>query len=320
MPAQQQHDQQRLAHEAMPLDEGGPTRAPLAGAGAGLQTATEAAVQAAARTGGVRISNVSKSFGTDESRTLVLDGIDLSVGMGEFVSVIGPSGCGKSTLLKVIAGLTDADGGEVTVDGNPVSAATKNKMIGLVPQSPALMPWRTVLDNVTLPMSVNRGANGGRSMRDPVELLESFGLGHAIDKYPAQLSGGMQQRVAIARAFVFDPSVLLMDEPFSALDEMNRDQQRMGLLDFWQSNRKAVIFITHSVPEAIMLSDRIVVMAAHPGRIAEIIDVDLPRPRSVDDYATDEFRDLEGIVRAKLRAVMEPGAADAAAGGTGETR
>jgi NitT/TauT family transport system ATP-binding protein len=126
-----------------------------------------------------------------------------------------------------------------------------------------------------------------------------------MDRYPAQLSGGMQQRAAIARAFVFDPDILLMDEPFSALDEMNRDQQRMGLLDFWQSNQKSVLFVTHSVPEAIMLSDRIVLMAAHPGRIAEIIDVDLPRPRNEALYATDAFRDLEGYVRNALRKVME---------------
>jgi NitT/TauT family transport system ATP-binding protein len=255
--------------------------------------------------GGVRISGVTKSYGAEGARTVVLDDVDLTIRMGEFVSVIGPSGCGKSTLLKVVAGLIDADVGTVTVDGSSIATAAQDKMVGLVPQSPALLPWRTVLDNVTLPIAVNRQANAGKTLRDPREILERFGLGHAIDKYPSQLSGGMQQRVAIARAFVFDPSVLLMDEPFSALDEMNRDQQRLGLLDFWQSNRKAVLFVTHSVPEAIMLSDRIVVMAAHPGRIAEIIDVDLPRPRDADVYATDEFRDLEGRVRATLRGVME---------------
>ncbi|WGW13252.1 ABC transporter ATP-binding protein [Saxibacter everestensis] len=254
---------------------------------------------------GVRIHGIWKSYGTGDTRSVVLEGIDLAIQRGEFVSVIGPSGCGKSTLLKVIAGLTDANGGDVTIDGSSVRSAAKNKMIGLVPQSPALLPWRTVLDNVRLPMKVNRRANGGRNLRSPEDILHSFGLGQAIDKYPAQLSGGMQQRVAIARAFVFDPSVLLMDEPFSALDEMNRDQQRLGLLDFWQSNRKTVLFVTHSVPEAIMLSDRIVVMAAHPGRIASIIDVNLPRPRDADVYATDEFRDLEGEVRSTLRAVME---------------
>ncbi len=253
---------------------------------------------------GVQVSGVSKSFGADGARTLVLDNVSLTIKKGEFVSVIGPSGCGKSTLLKVIAGLSEADEGIVTVDGKTVRAATKEKSIGLVPQSPALLPWRTVLDNVTLPITVNRQANVGRNLRDPKEILESFGLGKAIDKYPAQLSGGMQQRVAIARAFVFDPTVLLMDEPFSALDEMNRDQQRLGLLEFWQSNRKSVMFVTHSVPEAIMLSDRIIVMAAHPGRIADVIDVNLPRPRDADVYATDEFRDLEGLVRTTLQNVM----------------
>ncbi|GAA3878006.1 ABC transporter ATP-binding protein [Leifsonia kafniensis] len=254
---------------------------------------------------GVQVANVSKSFGPEGAKTLVLDDVSLSIHAGEFVSVIGPSGCGKSTLLKVIAGLSDADDGAVTIDGKTVASATKGKMIGLVPQSPALLPWRTVLENVTLPITVNPKANAGRTLRDPQEILESFGLGHAINKYPSQLSGGMQQRAAIARAFVFDPSVLLMDEPFSALDEMNRDQQRLGLLDFWQTNRKTVLFVTHSVPEAIMLSDRIIVMAAHPGRIADVIDVDLPRPRDADVYATDEFRDLEGAVRTSLQSVME---------------
>jgi NitT/TauT family transport system ATP-binding protein len=192
----------------------------------------------------------------------------------------------------------------VSINGKSVRDATRDKAVGLVPQAPALLPWRTIKENVTLPITINPSANSGRNLRDPEELLRSFGLGHAIDRYPSQLSGGMQQRAAIARAFVFDPEILLMDEPFSALDEMNRDQQRMGLLDFWQSNRKSVLFVTHSVPEAIILSDRIVLMAAHPGRIAEIIDVDLPRPRDEAMYASDAFRDLETRVRASLHKVM----------------
>ncbi|MBN9333116.1 ABC transporter ATP-binding protein [Devosia sp.] len=254
---------------------------------------------------GVQVSNITKSFGPDEARVTVLNGVSLTIRKGEFVSLIGPSGCGKSTLLKVVAGLSDADGGSVSINGKSVAEAARRKAIGLVPQSPALLPWRTILDNVSLPIKINPAANAGRTLRDPKEILTSFGLGKAMDRYPAQLSGGMQQRAAIARAFVFDPDILLMDEPFSALDEMNRDQQRMGLLDFWQSNQKSVLFVTHSVPEAIMLSDRIVLMAAHPGRIAEIIDVDLPRPRNEALYATDAFRDLEGYVRNALRKVME---------------
>lgn len=254
---------------------------------------------------GVEISQLSKRFGRSGNSVTVLDNVSLTIEPGEFVSVIGPSGCGKSTLLKVVAGLLEQNEGSVTIGGQPVRAAAKEKLIGLVPQAPALLPWRTVRDNVQLPVKVNTRANAGRTLRDPEELLRSFGLGHALNKYPGQLSGGMQQRVAIARAFAFDPAILLMDEPFSALDEMNRDQQRLGLLDFWQSNRKSVMFVTHSVPEAIMLSDRIVLMAAHPGRVAEVITVDLPRPRTEEAYASEAFRDLEGYVRDRLRAVME---------------
>ena len=259
----------------------------------------------AAQGAGVEVTNVSKSFGVDGAKVTVLDDVSLTIGRGEFVSVIGPSGCGKSTLLKVVAGLLDADSGTVTIDGESVTAASRDKKIGLVPQSPALLPWKTVRENVELPVRINRGANGDRALRDPAEVLSTFGLGHALKKYPGQLSGGMQQRAAIARAFVFDPAIMLMDEPFSALDEMNRDLQRIALLDFWQSNRKAVMFVTHSVPEAIMLSDRIVVMAAHPGRIAQVIDVNLPRPRTEEAYATDEFRELEAVVRGALRAQTE---------------
>ena len=253
---------------------------------------------------GVSIRNVSKSYLNNGMRTVVLDDVSLDIRAGEFVSVIGPSGCGKSTLLKIVSGLSEADSGKLSIGGESIKAATLSKHIGLVPQSPALLPWCTVRENVELPLKINQRANDGRALRDPIELLHSFGLGHVLDRYPGQLSGGMQQRVAIARAFVFDPTVLLMDEPFSALDEMNRDQQRLGLLDFWQSNRKSVFFVTHSVPEAIMLSDRIVIMAARPGRIAAIINVDLPRPRTEESYALDAFRDLEGHVRHTLHTAM----------------
>ena len=254
---------------------------------------------------GVVIEGVTKSFGTGEDRTLVLDGMSLTIARGEFVSLIGPSGCGKSTLLKIVAGLVQADEGRVAIDGESVRAATRDKLIGLVPQSPALLPWRTVLANVRLPIQLNKRANSDRALRDPEEVLRSFGLGSALKRYPAQLSGGMQQRVAIARAFVFDPGVLLMDEPFSALDELNRDHQRFGLLSFWQSNRKAVLFVTHSVPEAVMLSDRIVVMSTHPGRVHKIVQVKLPRPRDAVVYEHPDFHELETEVRLSLREVTE---------------
>jgi NitT/TauT family transport system ATP-binding protein len=253
----------------------------------------------------VLVDHVSKVFGSGASRVVVLDDISLSIGRGEFVTIIGPSGCGKSTILRVVAGLLKADSGSVTVDGETVSRATADKLIGLVPQSPALFPWRTVLANVRLPIQVNKSANSGRDLRDPVDVLTSFGLGDVLKRYPFQLSGGMQQRVAIARAFVFDPAILLMDEPFSALDELNRDQQRLELLSFWQSNRKAVLFVTHSVPEAVALSDRVIVMSARPGRIERVIDIDLPRPRSEAVYGDPEFRKLEDEIRATLRRITE---------------
>jgi len=254
---------------------------------------------------GVELRHIGKSFGHGAARTRVLDGISLSIGKGEFVSLIGPSGCGKSTLLNVVAGLVNADSGHVLINGKPVREASRDKAIGLVPQSSALLPWRSIVDNVRLPLTLNLPANAGRQLRDPEELLTCFGLGAAMHRYPAQLSGGMRQRASIARAFVFDPDVLLMDEPFSALDEINRDQQRMGLLDVWQSNQKSVLFVTHSVPEAIILSDRIVIMSTHPGRIAEIIEVNLPRPRDEAMYAGAAFRELEARVRRCLRKVME---------------
>jgi NitT/TauT family transport system ATP-binding protein len=257
--------------------------------------------------GGVRMEGVSKTFESGDGDNLVLDDVSLSVDRGEFVSLIGPSGCGKSTLLKLLAGLLEPDTGTIVVDGESVRAATRHKSIGLVPQSPALLPWRDVLSNVSLPLKLGRKTDEPRSLRDPVELLESMGLGHALKRYPAELSGGMQQRVAIARAFVFDPGVLLMDEPFSALDELNRDHQRMGLLRFWQSNRKAVVFVTHSVPEAVILSDRIIVMAAHPGRIIGVVDVHLPRPRDSEIFDNPEFSHVERRVRALLREASELG-------------
>jgi NitT/TauT family transport system ATP-binding protein len=259
------------------------------------------AVENAHRDGGVRLQGVSKSLGSGRDRQLVLDGISLTVGRGEFVSLIGPSGCGKSTLLKLVAGLIPPDDGRIEVDGESVQAATREKAIGLVPQSPALLPWRDVLGNVALPIQINRRANRDRALQDPEQVLTAMGLGSALTRYPAELSGGMQQRVAIARAFVSDPGVLLMDEPFSALDELTRDQQRLELLRFWQSNRKAVLFVTHSVTEAVTLSDRILVMSAHPGRIRGAIDVPLSRPRTSESFDSPEFHNVEREVRALLR-------------------
>lgn len=252
---------------------------------------------------GVDIVGVSKTFRDRGGVAVALEDVSLHVARGQFVTVIGPTGCGKSTLLGIVGGLIEPDGGSVSIFGEAPEKATLSKHIGFVPQSPALLPWRSVLDNVRLPLQVNRKAGGGRvhQNRDPVEILESFGLAGALGRRPHQLSGGMQQRVAIARALVFDPAILLMDEPFSALDELTREQQRHKLLDVWQSNRKTVIFVTHSVTEAVVLGDRVVVMSGMPGRVHAVVPVELPRPRAASVEISDEFRDVERRVRSALR-------------------
>ncbi len=249
------------------------------------------------------VEGVSKCFGGGDRRVVALDGVSMSVKRGDFVTVIGPSGCGKTTLLRIVGGLLGVDSGTVSIFGESVARAIEAKRIGFVPQSPALLPWRTVLDNVRLPLEVNKRAGGtaAHETADPVAVLESLGLGSVLHRRPAQLSGGMQQRVAIARAFVFDPPILLMDEPFAAVDELTRESLRHELLSIWQSNKKTVLFVTHSIPEAIALSDSVVVMSPHPGRIQRVIPVDLPRPRGDLIETTDAFHDLERQVRIEIR-------------------
>lgn len=275
------------------------------GGGTGSLSRERAMTQTGAQAPGycLDIAGVSKSFPSRNGPIPVLENITLRVGQGEFISLIGPTGCGKSTLLRVIAGLTRADSGTVSVFGESPDAAAAAKRIGFVPQSPALLPWRTVLENVKLPFQVNRNADRSRAVhyRDPAQTLEAFGLGAVLNRHPRQLSGGMQQRTAIARALVFDPSVLLMDEPFSALDELTREQQRHYLLDTWQSDQKTVVFVTHSVPEAVVLSDAVAVLSPQPGRIRAVIPVGLPRPRDRLVEATAAFHEVEHRVRAEMR-------------------
>ncbi|GCB49645.1 pyrimidine ABC transporter [Streptomyces sp. NL15-2K] len=261
----------------------------------------------------LELRSVHRVYGFGLSATNALDNVDLTVPPGRFVSLIGPSGCGKSTLLRIVAGLERPDRGEVRVHGVPPAQACAAKMIGLVPQSPALLPWLSVLRNVTLPQKMNKGAAGRRARiagfaergatadSDMRDLLVKAGLGEALDKLPAELSGGMQQRAAIVRAFGLRPDVLVMDEPFSALDEFTRESLQDQLLDLWDELKTTVLFVTHSVPEAVRLSDTVVVMAPRPGRIVDTIDVDLPRPRGERLFGERRFHEYEDLIRDRLR-------------------
>ncbi len=260
----------------------------------------------------LELRSVRRVYGFGSAATTALDDVHLTVPSGRFVSLIGPSGCGKSTLLRLVAGLERPDLGLVLVHGVTPAEACAAKMIGLVPQSPALLPWLSVLRNVTLPQKINRGAGKRReriadfaerrtAVPDMEELLVKAGLGDALHKLPAQLSGGMRQRAAIVRAFGLQPDVLVMDEPFSALDEFTRESLQDQLLDLWEELRTTVLFVTHSVSEAVRLSDTVVVMAPNPGRIVESIDVDLPRPRGERLFGERRFHEYEDLVRERLR-------------------
>ncbi|HET9046647.1 MAG TPA: ABC transporter ATP-binding protein [Casimicrobiaceae bacterium] len=218
--------------------------------------------------------------------TRALDPIDLTVATGEFVAIVGPSGCGKSTLLRLVAGLIAASAGSVVLFGDAVTRA--QTALGIVFQSPVLLEWRTILDNVLLQLEL-RGLDPKPGRERALALLASVGLGEFADRYPRELSGGMRQRAAIVRALIHDPPLLLMDEPFGALDALTREQMRVDLETLWMSTRKTVVFITHSVDEAVLLADRVVVMSPRPGRIERMLAVDLPRPRGLEARRAPAF-------------------------------
>ncbi|MCC7359679.1 MAG: ABC transporter ATP-binding protein [Anaerolineales bacterium] len=256
----------------------------------------------------ISIQGVSKAFGQGAAaRVLALENINLEVQAGEFIALLGPSGCGKSTLLRVIGDLISPTTGQVRVNGKPAPQARRDRDYGMVFQQATLYEWRSVSQNVQLPLEVMRYPKAQREARAQ-EMLRLVQLGDFGRHYPWQLSGGMQQRVAIARALAFSPSLLLMDEPFGALDEMTREHMQLELLHIWSQTRTTVVFVTHSIPEAVFLASRVVVMSPRPGRVAGIIAVDLPRPRGFDTREAPRFFEKITEVREVLRREEGPAA------------
>ena len=256
----------------------------------------------------VDLNGVGKVFGGD-SRVEALQDIRLSIHENDFVALIGPSGCGKSTLLRLIGDLVAPTTGSLTVNGKTPDQARLDREYGMVFQAATLLEWRTVLKNIELPLEVMDFAKDEREPRAR-EMLELVQLSDFGDSYPWQLSGGMQQRVAIARALAFRPSILLMDEPFGALDEMTRERMQLELLEIWRRTDTTVIFVTHSIPEAVFLAARVVVMSPRPGRITDVIDVRLPRPRTLDTRESPDFYEKLTEVREALRRSETNGGAD----------
>jgi NitT/TauT family transport system ATP-binding protein len=248
----------------------------------------------------VEIANLSVTYPAADAPTIALSAVDLAIAEGEFVALIGPSGCGKTTLLRVIADLEHATSGSVRVNGTSPEQARLARSYGYVFQAPALYPWRTALGNAMLPLEI---LGKPRHEREAIasRQLANVGLAGFENKYPWQLSGGMQQRVSIARALGFEPKILMMDEPFGALDEITRDRLNEQLLRLWQRERLTIIFVTHSIPEAAFLANRIVVMSPRPGRIVDIIESDLPADRTLDCRESSAFIDIAHRVRVALR-------------------
>jgi len=249
----------------------------------------------------VEIRGLSLTFQTADTPVVALSDIDLSIRRGEFVSFIGPSGCGKTTLMRVIADLVAPSSGQISVNGVSPEAARLKRAYGYVFQAPALYAWRNALRNVMLPLEVMGMPAEERKAR-AAKYLGMVGLLGFERKFPWQLSGGMQQRVSIARALAFEPDLLLMDEPFGALDEITRDHLNEQLLRLWRQTGKTVVFVTHSISEAVFLSNRIVVMSPRPGRILEVIDSTLPADRGLDARETTAFLEVAHRVRQALRA------------------
>jgi NitT/TauT family transport system ATP-binding protein len=254
----------------------------------------------------IRIDRIRKLFPTREGEVEALRDVSLHVAAGEFVAIVGASGCGKSTLLRMIAGLIQPSSGQVLLDGFPVTAPRAET--AMVFQAATLLPWADVLRNVTFPLRLMKQAGAGTEARARA-LLATAGLTGFELRLPRELSGGMQQRVAICRALLQEPRVLLMDEPFGALDALTREEMSLELLRIWQGREMAVVFVTHSIPEAVLLADRVVVMSPRPGRVAEVIEIDLPRPRSFEQEALPAFQAAAQRIRALIYGGRLPRAA-----------
>jgi len=245
----------------------------------------------------IKLEGVSRSFSIEAERLPVLQDVSFEVPSGAVVAVVGPNGSGKSTLLRVMAGLLPVDRGEVTIDGRPVTDV--DPRVGLVFQEPRLLPWRKAIDNVAFPLELV-GVSGYERRRRALALLDLVGVVAFAEAYPGQLSGGMRQRVAIARALARDPHVLLLDEPFSALDALTRERFDSELLELWQRTGSTVVVVTHSIPEAVFLADEVVVLSPRPGRVIARVPVDLPRPRTAGTYADPAFARIAATIRNHL--------------------
>lgn len=251
---------------------------------------------------GISARHIGMRFGSRGSEQTVLENLDIDIAPGSFVTLLGPSGCGKSTLLKILGGILAPTMGEVLIGGQPAMEAVRSRQIGLVPQRPALLPWKSSLENAAMLRQLATGERFADAVPAAERALELVGLAEARHKLPHELSGGMAQRVSIARALAMDPAILLMDEPFGALDAITRDQMNENLAEIWAATGKTILFVTHSISEAIFLSDTVHVMGVKPGRIVETLEIDLARPRTRQVFDDPLFSEYA----ARSRELLEP--------------